>query len=76
MERGRPKKETTGIADAAEWLWAVYDGFKANNETAQDLMRDARVLLSVSVDRAMAALRSNHAEIERVTRQKMGVNRG
>lgn len=68
---GRPKLETTGVADAAEWLWAVYDEFKALDETAQDLMRDARVLLNVSVDRAMAAMRANHRAIERAAKQQI-----
>lgn len=63
--RGRPKKHTAGITDAAEYLWAVFDEFKAKDEAAADLMRDARVLLGVATDRAMAALRANVAAIAR-----------
>lgn len=56
--RRESKRETT-VTEAAEYLWAIFDEFKAKSETATLAMRRARVLLEVSVNEAMAAVEAN-----------------
>ena len=58
MSRGRPK-EPTGIADAAEWLYSIFDEFKPVDEAASKHINEARVLLDVAVDCAFNAVACN-----------------
>ena len=53
------KKPNVGVAEAAEYLWAIFDEFRAKDETAQLMMRRARTLLDVCTDCAMRAVQAN-----------------
>jgi hypothetical protein len=47
------------VSEAAEYLYAVLDEFKASNDTAALALRRARVLLDVCVNEAMRAVAAN-----------------
>jgi hypothetical protein len=53
------KKREATVTEAAEYLWAIFDEFKAKNETAQLAMRRARVLLEVTTNEALKAVEAN-----------------
>jgi hypothetical protein len=53
------KKHDATVTEAAEYLWAIFDEFKAKNETAQLAMRRARVLLEVTTNEALKAVEAN-----------------
>ena len=57
MAKKRPNN--VGVAEAAEYLWAIFDEFRAKDETAQLMMRRARTLLDVCTDCAMRAVQAN-----------------
>jgi hypothetical protein len=56
---GRRRRELLGLAEAAEYLYAIMDEFKAADEAAGKAMKEATTLLDVSVQRLLDAHRFN-----------------
>ena len=52
-------KPTPSVTHAAEFLWAIFDEFRAKSETAGLHMRRARVLLDMTIDQAIKAVEAN-----------------